>query len=363
MNKKKSRFNLTFIFSFLVFIIILFTIAVLGCVLIFLLKTNIIDINKVFPSNHTGEKADISRLILAIVVLSLVIGTFFSFFLGKTSLRPIRQLINGMNDLAKGDFDVRLTIHNQHLPFELKQVSESFNQMANELGSIEMLRNDFINNFSHEFKTPIVSIRGFAKLLKKGDLTPKEQEEYLDIIISESEHLSTLSTNILHLSHIENQTISINNREYNLTEQIRKSILILESAWSQKKLDLIIDLDEVTMYADEELLSHIWINLIDNAIKYSNTNGKIQIDLMKFSDTIVFKVSDYGKGMDSKEKNRIFDKFYQGDQSHASKGNGIGLTIVKKIIDIYKGNIHVTSQKGFGTIITVTLPLYEIDND
>jgi Signal transduction histidine kinase len=357
MNKKKhSRFNLTLFFTSVVFIIILMTIITVLICSNFLLNSGIFERNRIFIQ-YEGHKPQVLYFIIYLIFLSLIAGASISIILGKISFKPFRDLIDAMNELSKGNFDARLVTKWKYTPYELNEVSENFNKMAKALNNIEVLGSDFINTFSHEFKTPIVSLRGFAKILKDGDLTESERNDYLDIIISESERLSTLATNVLNLSHIENKTIALNNQKYNLTEQIRKAILLLENKWNSKNLELSINLDEVIINADEIMLNQMWINLIDNAIKYSNLNGKIQIDLMKFSDNTIFKISDYGIGMNEEEKRRMFDKFYQADISRATKGNGIGLTIVKKIIDIYHGNIHVTSQPGFGTIITVTLPL------
>lgn len=240
---------------------------------------------------------------------------------------------------------------------EFERLSESFNRMAQELENTELLRSDFINNFSHEFKTPIVSLRGFAKILKNDSLTKEERDEYLDIIISESNRLSQLSTNVLNLSKIEKMSILSDMESFDLSEEVRQSVLLLESKWQNKNLELFIDMDELEYHGNKALLNQVWINLIDNAIKFSPQNGKIKLKLHRKKDQVVFQILDNGCGMDEETKNHIFDRFYQGDSSHTAEGNGIGLTVVEKIVHLHKGQIRVVSEAGIGTTFTVNLPI------
>lgn len=212
--------------------------------------------------------------------------------------------------------------------------------MAQELENTELLRSDFINNFSHEFKTPIVSLRGFAKLLKNHDLTNKERDEYLDIIIHESWRLSQLASNVLNLSKIENLSILNDMGEFNLSEEIRLSVLLLEGKWQKKGLE-----------------NQVWINLMDNAIKFSHENGKIEMKLAKQKDCVKFILQDHGCGMSPEVKDHIFDRFYQGDVSHTTAGNGLGLTVVKKIVELHQGQLTVNTEEGTGTVFLVTLPV------
>lgn len=221
--------------------------------------------------------------------------------------------------------------------------------MAEELGSVEMLRSDFVGNFSHEFKTPIVSIRGFAKALKWDDLTDEERTEYLDIIISESERLSELSLNVLYFSKIENQTIITNKKCYNLSEQIRRVIALLDHKFSEKQLEVHFDSKEFMIVANEEMMKQVWINLLDNGIKFSPVGGKIVIYMKQQNDNLSVKISNQGEEIPPKMREHIFDKFYQGDLSHSANGNGLGLAIVKKIIDLHDGRIIVHSSKNGST--------------
>ncbi|AGC68666.1 alkaline phosphatase synthesis sensor protein PhoR [Thermoclostridium stercorarium subsp. stercorarium DSM 8532] len=288
------------------------------------------------------------------LLVSSIIGTSLSAMVSEKFLKPLHQLIDATKIIAKGDFSVRVPEINSDS--EIAVLLRNFNQMAEELGSIEMFRNDFINNFSHEFKTPIVSIRGFAKQLQNENLSEEKRKEYTEIIISEAERLTKMSSNVLLLTKIENQQFITNQAEYDLDEQIRNCIILLEKQWSKKNLEMNLNLSNVKIFSDEELLSHLWINLIDNAVKYTDDNGRISITLYETGDNIVFRISDNGKGMDEYTIKHIFDKFYQADKSRSTHGNGLGLSIVKRIVELCRGEITVDSKLGAGTTFTVILP-------
>lgn len=289
-----------------------------------------------------------------IAVLSAVVGTILAFFLSHIRLKPVCELIEAINQLADGNFEVRVHLD---LNPEFMHLSDSFNRMAQELENTELLRSDFINNFSHEFKTPIVSLRGFAKMLKNDRLSTEQRNEYLDIIINESTRLAQLSSNMLNLSKIEKMNILSDMQVFNLSEKIRQSILLLESKWQKKELQLIIEIDELTYYGNEDLLNQVWINLIDNAIKFSSQNGKIKLKLFFKDPHVIFQVIDNGCGMNEETKQHIFDRFYQGDRSHSVEGNGIGLTVAERIVHLHGGGLLVRSEAGIGTTFTVFLPV------
>lgn len=336
MNKLKSslkHFRLTLIFAFIVFIIMLATMC-----LVFL-GTHLLA--------HIGliEGGDIEKFPLFLFcIVCILVGTVLSVIFSRAPLRPIREIMDATDKIADGDYSVRLSLKG---PEEFRTLSDKFNHMAGEIGSVEMLRTDFVNNFSHEFKTPIVSIRGFAKALKWDNLAPEEREEYLNIIISESERLSALSLNVLYLSKIENQTILTNKKHYNLSEQIRIVVVLLDQKLSEKQLEIIFDVKEFFVTANEEMMKQVWINLLDNAVKFSPIGGKIEIRIKQTADSISVKISDQGGGISPETKEHIFDKFFQGDLSHSTSGNGLGLAIVKKIIDLHGGTISVlSSDKG-----------------
>ena len=286
-------------------------------------------------------------------IASLIVGTVLSVFFSRFPLAPLRKIMAATDKLAKGDFSARINLQG---PEEIQKLNASFNHMAEELGSLEILRADFVNNFSHEFKTPIVSMRGFAKILKYNDLTVKERNEYLDIIINESERLADLATNVLNLSKIENQTIATDKTLYNGSEQIRRVIALLQKKWTEKQLEINFDCDEINFYGNKELLNQVWTNMLDNAIKFSSENSTVDINIIKNPTDVAVTITDRGIVMSEETISHIFDKFYQGDTSHSSKGNGIGLTLAKRIIELHDGHISVTSDN-LKTTFEVVIPM------
>ena len=294
------------------------------------------------------------RPIPLLLLTSLLAGVVLTVIASRVPLKPVRQLIAAINELAAGNFHVRIHLD---LTQEFVKLSESFNRMAQELENTELLRSDFINNFSHEFKTPIVSLRGFAKILKSDTLTREERDEYLDIIISESNRLAQLATNVLNLSKVENTSILTDVSAFELSEEIRQAILLLETKWQKKELEWILELDELIYSGNKDLLNQMWINLIDNAIKFSPQGGKVKIKLHSDGPQVIFQIWDNGCGMDQEMIDHIFDRFYQGDLSHTAEGNGIGLTVVKRIAELHGGSVFVYSEPGIGTNFKVILPV------
>lgn len=307
-----------------------------------------------------GQMPKTPQLILFLSVSSIVVGCGISIITMKFPLKPVKTLIIQMNRLSSGDFRTRLQFSKLisiHPVFS--EITESFNTMAQELEGTEMLRSDFINNFSHEFKTPIVSIAGFAKLLKKGNLTEEQREEYINIIEAESRRLADMATNVLNLTKVENQTILTDVSSFNLSEQIRSCVLLLENKWTEKNVDLNIDFNEYTINANEEMLKQVWINLIDNAVKFTSAGGYIEIKINSEQDMLNVTVTNSGSDIPVEKQQKIFSKFYQIDESHSSKGNGIGLAIVKRVVDLHKGEITVTSKDGLTSFI-VSLPAIRV---
>ena len=218
-----------------------------------------------------------------------------------------------------------------------------------------MLRGDFINNFSHEFKTPIVSIAGFAKLLRRGNLTEKQKEEYLEVIEEESLRLSAMANKVLNMTRVESQTILTDVTLFNLSEQIRGAVLLLVEKWTPKNLYMDMQFGEHMIYANEELLKQIWINLLDNAVKFSEPDGTVTVGIVEEGEYLRVYVSNHGKEIPKESIRHIFNKFYQADESHSAEGNGIGLAIVKKVCDLHGGTVSVNSENGT-TTFTVVLP-------
>ena len=285
------------------------------------------------------------------IISSAIIGTVISYIVSKRVLAPLAELKKAIHEVETGNFDV--SVSSEGTPETFSELIENFNKMAKELSGIEMFRSDFINSFSHEFKTPIVSIEGFARRLKKDDLPEEKRKEYIDIIISESKRLTGLSTNILLLNKLENQQYLSDMSSFSVDEQLRSCILLLEKEWTKKNIDFDIDMEPLELYTNQELLSQAWLNIIGNSIKFSGEGSTVTVRAFKKDGRIRISISDEGEGMDEETINHIFERFYQGDSAHASEGNGLGLPLVKRIIELCGGTIRVESQKGKGTNFTV----------
>lgn len=343
-HKRPPVILLSVLFIAMVFLTLSATMLIIGSVVFILIRTGVI------RENFLPSPAISFTVFLGFV--SIIVGTVLSGFVCHIPLKPINRIINAMNSLAEGDYNTRIYMYGNKYNTRL---SESFNKLADELQNTEMLRSDFINDFSHEFKTPIVSIRGFAKLIKKGNLSQEEKSEYLDIIIDESERLTDMATNVLNLTKVENQHILTDLTEYNLSEQLRNCILLLEKKWSRKNINISVNFNEYNIKANEELLKQVWINLLDNAVKFADENGDIEITIKKNDDMLDISVFNSGSCIKSDDKKRIFNKFYQGDTSHSKEGTGTGLAIVKKIVELHKGSVTADNKSG-GVIFTVSLP-------
>ncbi len=294
-----------------------------------------------------------------ILLVTLITSIVFALILRHNIFSPLSKLVTATQQVASGDFDVQLDIpHNSMTNItEVGSLIDSFNDMAAELRRNALFKNDFVHNFSHEFKTPIISIRGFAKQIYQGNLTPEQEQEFAKIILDESEHLSNLSSNVLLLTKLENQEIISDKVAFSLDEQLRDCMLLFEEQWSDKNLNINMELDEITYHQNPELLSYIWRNLISNAIKFSTQGGSLTVKCYQTQGSVAVIVSDTGIGMRKETSEHIFEKFYQGDPSHATPGNGLGLSLVKRIIDMVGGRISVRSQENVGSTFSVTLPM------
>ncbi len=347
-EERKYRLSLTLLFAGLVFVFLAVTMMLIVLAIVLLIRAGALQIGQSIPKTE--------GFVAILALISVVAGTILAGTVGRYPLRPVNSIINALNRLAAGDFKTRLSFSGALAknPVVL-ELTESFNKMASELESTEMLRSDFVNNFSHEFKTPIVSIAGFAKLLKKGNLSPQEQREYLDIIEDESLRLSYMATNVLNMTKVENQTILTGVSEYNLSEQLRTCVLLFENKWSRKNLELNLDFDEHTVCANEELMKQVWVNLLDNAIKFTPDGGCMDLTISENDDSLLVSVANTGSEIPAVKRERIFQKFYQADESHTTEGNGIGLAIVQKIVSLHGGQVTVDSQDN-RTVFTVALP-------
>lgn len=293
----------------------------------------------------------------------------FMFLLSRIPLVRSKQnqhlypIIQAMKMIAEGNFNVDLSFYSnqfreqdKHHPYY--QIVENIKLMAAKLGEMEEMRQEFISNVSHEIQSPLTSISGFAHALKNEDLKPEERRHYLEIIETESKRLSKLSENLLKLTSLESEHLSLDRKSYRLDYQLRRIILANEPQWMEKKINMDISLDKVTITADEELMDQVWINLLHNSIKFTPQGGTISIAAFKSGeDSIIVKIRDTGIGIEKDTLMHIFERFYKADQSRnrMAGGNGLGLSIVKKIIDLHKGDIRVQSEFGAGTEFTVTL--------
>lgn len=291
------------------------------------------------------------------ILFSVLVGGVITNYITRTFIDPITQLGQAMKEVAGGNFQV-----NAQCASKLKDVQDiyaNFNRMVKELGATETLQTDFISSVSHEFKTPINAIEGYAALLQDHQQTPEEQETYIEKILFNTRRLSTLTGNILLLSKINNQSISPQSSVFRLDEQVRQAILALERKWEEKDIQFDVDLDKITYTGYEKLLIHVWTNLIDNAIKFDPQGGSIRLRMCRQPDGILFTIDDNGPGIPPEEQERIFHKFYQSDNSREVDGNGLGLALVKQIVALSDGTIQVENLQSGGCRFTVWLPIRE----
>jgi len=295
------------------------------------------------------------RVMIIFFLLSVIIGLLAFYRFNQIFLKPINQLSIALQEVEKGNYQVAVSTDVKIR--ELHRLMIGFNRMTKKISSVELLKKDFISYFSHEFKTPITSIRGFSRQIKEHELDPQKQKEYIDIIYRESNRLIKLSTNVLTLTKLEHQESLTDRKIFSLDEQLRRTLLLLEKQWTEKKLELELDLEEIEINSNEEMIKQIWVNVISNAINYSKLGGKLKVRCKKDGEFVKVRIRDYGAGMPDKVRERIFEKFYQGDASHGASGNGLGMSIVKRIIDLCGGKIVIKSQLKKGTIVLVYLPL------
>lgn len=289
------------------------------------------------------------------LIFGVVFGVAIAAILNHAFIKPLTDLAAAMRRVADGNFDTQLEC--KSTISDIKEVYASFNLMVKALGETETLQTDFVSNVSHEFKTPINAIEGYASLLQDSELPREQQAQYVGKIIFNTRRLSDLVGNILLLSKVNNESIRPKANTYRLDEQIRQSIFALERKWTEKSIDLDIEMDEVEYCGYEGFMMHVWTNLIDNAIKFDSYGGSIRLRLKKDGERVRFTVSDTGPGIAPEEQSRIFTKFYQVDSSHKEEGSGLGLALVKRIVTSSGGNISVESEPGAGATFTVELPL------
>ncbi len=294
-----------------------------------------------------------------LIFISFLVTVAYNVFKWFTIKIPITKLLDATHKISEGDFSVRVKFfHIFNAVNEFDVLARDFNKMAEELSTIETLKNDFISNVSHELKTPISVINSYATIIQNPEITDEERIEYAQIIANASSNLSDLVSSILRLNKLENQQIFPEKKEYDLGEQLCECMLKFESEWESKKLNIETDIsEEIIINADGELLSLVWSNLISNGIKFCDEGDTLKLSMKKDGADAVVTVCDTGCGMSEAVMSRIFEKFYQGDTSRSTKGNGLGLALVKRVIDITDGEIEVESEEGVGTEFTVRIPL------
>ena len=288
-----------------------------------------------------------------VLVFSVILSCVLGVLLSSLIFGPITRLSRAMRQVGQGNFAAHLEPPN-HIR-EIRDIYDDFNRMTRELGATEIIQTDFVSNVSHEFKTPINAIEGYATLLQDGTQSP-EQAMYVDKILLNTRRLSDLVGNILLLSKVDNQSIDSKLTRYRLDEQIRQAIVLLENKWSEKEIDFDVDLSSAEFVGNESMMLHVWVNLIDNAIKYDPYGGMIRLRLQEEEEALVFTIDDTGPGIPEGQKEHIFDKFYQIDSSHTTEGNGLGLALTKRVLDTCGGTITVENLPEAGCRFTVTLP-------
>jgi signal transduction histidine kinase len=303
----------------------------------------------------------IINTLLGLLFTGAMVGTVGNFARSKGWL-PERKLfgpiIEALEKIAQGDFSIRL--ENEFEDHQIAgELANKVNKMAKQLDQMENMRQEFISNVSHEIQSPLTSIRGFAQALENDQLSLEERHHYLDIIEEESTRLSRITEDLLRMASLESDKVKFEPKSYRLDNQIRSLILACEPQWMEKRLNMDISFEEVSITADEDLLSQVWMNLLHNSIKFTPPNGQICVELHQQPDKIEFKIKDTGTGILEDDQVHIFERFYKADTSRTNSGggSGLGLSIAKKIIEMHKGTIEVESKAGVGTTFTVSLPM------
>ena len=344
-KKPKAGFSLFGALIFFVTIAVVVTAAVL--------------LYSVVAEKSGGNNGVIAGVMFCVVLFLSLVCSLIDLFRRQFMIeRPVREILEATEKIAAGDFSVRLPIVHPYKRYdEFDCIAENFNKMAEELSRTEVLHNDFISNVSHELKTPLAIIRNYAVLLKNGGLTPAEREQYADTLEAACLRLSALVTNILKLNKLENHGIAqeAEAERFRLDEQLAEAVLGFEDAIERKNLLLSCDLEEIEIYSSPSYLEIVWNNLLSNAVKFTEAGGKIGVSLKRIGENAVVKVSDSGCGISRETGAHVFEKFYQGDTSHAQEGNGLGLALVKKVIDLIGGEISVESEVRKGSTFTVAL--------
>lgn len=307
---------------------------------------------------HKGKitKKTILGAVGAVCTVTMGLGGTILYLHGDSFAKPIQDVSDAAQKVADGDFTAKVPDNQDAVVVtEYEDLSKNFNKMTDQLNGMDYMRKDFMSNVSHEFKTPIAAISGFCELLEDDNVSPDEQKEYLGIIKEESERLSHLCGNMLRMSRLDNTTILTRKEPVKVDEQLRRAVILLDEKYPDRAEDISVELEPMTLETDPDLLEQIWINLLDNAVKYSDPGDAIRVTAKHEGPILVISISDDGLGIDSEKQKHIFDKFYQGDASHKKEGNGLGLSIVKRIVELLNGTITCESKDGKGSTFTVRI--------
>lgn len=338
-----------------------FGFSIFGFILFFLTITFVstITILVYYLANKTtnGNTVAIAFSVLSTICFGAIVCTIIDIFRRRMMIeRPVKKILEATQKIASGDFSVRLQIDHDYLRYdEYDLIFDNINTMTAELSKNELLKNDFISNVSHEIKTPLAVIQNYSKALQSKNLTDEKKDECLNGLINQTKKLSDLISNILKLNKLENQQIVPEFKKFNLAEMIRVITLQYENLFEKKQLELECEIDEVEIENSETLLEIVFNNLLSNAIKFTDNGGKITVKVKQDKNFAFIEVKDTGCGISQEVGEHIFEKFYQGDKSHFSEGNGLGLALVKKVIDIIGGEIAVESSLGKGSNFIIKL--------
>lgn len=350
-KQKKLKMSLRIHFSLVAIATLTFS-CIISCVIVLLGM-------KLFYKGEVTMPISIFMCIFA-CIMTIVLGGILLWVGTAHFIKPIIEVSNAVKKVSEGDFTVKIK-RNEKLrgkyqySNEIDELAESVNKMSAELSGMDYMRKDFMSNVSHEVKTPVAAITGFSELLMDGGLSKEEEQEYLGYVYNESVRLSKLSENMLQLSRLDNQSIVDKNKEFSLDEQLRKCIIMLSEKWANRENNFDLQLDKVIIKSNYDLLYQVWTNLIDNAIKYSRPKSTIKIILTSIDDNVEVIICDEGIGISEEKTTRIFERFYQCDESHKNLGNGLGLSIVKRILELLGGKIYCESKIGEGTKITILI--------
>lgn len=341
------------IYRYVIFFIL--TASVTTCCLMLFATTLADSLGIAFTSENISAAAKVTML--NVIIISFIMTAIDTARRKLTVDRQIKRIASATEKIVIGDFDVRIPYASRLFSDEkFNEIIKCINQMANELSGIETLRTDFVSSVSHEMKTPLTVIQNYGRLLQSDELTPEKRMEYANAITEAAGRMSAMMTNILKLSKLENQQIYQKKENYDLSEQLCDALLQYESIWESKNIEIDTDIKpEINVYADAELLSLVWSNLLSNAFKFTDDGGQVFVSLTADGEYAQVKIKDTGCGMSRQVGEHIFEKFYQGDPSRSSQGNGLGLALVKKVIDITEGEISVESEIGVGSEFTVKI--------